>query len=320
MNKFIFILGIFAFHTTVWGQSSLYDFVKTNYKEGKYERIALITKNQLELENVKGNRLYWSLSLIARANLELSNLDNAKSIIKSIPTDSIKHEPTKYDVIMLEALIYKRSGAMAKADSIYTKWLGQIPEHNHLLLAVNFNNYANVRLYYGDVDDALKYYNLAMRHNERTNDSKKLYRENLHFRNLANIYLVLNDLYKAEYWLMKINVNTLTTEELISWKILNAKINIEKKNYNKSFEQLTQARDLSLKEKLNHYTEESVLLRIKINSLQDRNNFINIAIIICLCILFIIMGIITLSHRRKTYKFIHAHPEGYKEHVERIYF
>ena len=70
-------------------------------------------------------------------------------------------------------------------------WLPYVPKKYSLLLAINYNDYANVRLYYGDIEKAIEYYNLANYYNQFTTDDRKQRRENLYYSNVANYYLVI---------------------------------------------------------------------------------------------------------------------------------
>ena len=95
-KKLILFKLFLALNVSAFGQ--VYDTVKNGYLDGDTYTIAEVTRKQLESEDIKGNRLYWSMSLVARANRKLERYKRALNIVESIPLDSINYEPLYYDI------------------------------------------------------------------------------------------------------------------------------------------------------------------------------------------------------------------------------
>lgn len=267
LKKLILFKLFLALNASAFGQ--VYDFVKTGYLDGDTYTVAEVTQKQLESEDIKGNRLYWSMSLVARANRKLERYKRALNIVESIPLDSISYEPLYYDVQLLKALLYKQSNKYDKADSLYSMWLPDVPKKYSLLLAINYNDYANVRLYYGDIETALEYYKLANYYNQFTTDDRKQRRENLHYTNLANYYLLLENIKEAKFYFNKIDTLSLTTAEMvISYNKIKGKIELADHRYNEAYASFIKVRDISTLHGFNDYKNDSVHLSIKTKVLE----------------------------------------------------
>ena len=263
----ILLKFLIALNASAFGQ--LYDTVKNEYLDGDTYTIAEVTRKDLERENIKGNRLYWSMSLVARANRKLERYKRALNIVENIPLDSISYEPLYYDVQLLKALLYKQSNKYDKADSLYSIWLPDVPKKYSLLLTINYNDYANVRLYYGDIETALEYYKLANYYNQFTTDDRKQRRENLHYSNLANYYLLLENIKDAKFYFNKIDTLSLTTPEmLISYNNIKGKIELSDHRYDEAYASFLKVKDISTLHGFNNYKNDSVHLSIKTKVLQ----------------------------------------------------
>jgi tetratricopeptide (TPR) repeat protein len=266
-KKLILFKLFLALNVSTFGQ--VYDTVKSEYLDGDTYTIAEVTRKQLESEDIKGNRLYWSMSLVARANRKLERYKRALNIVESIPLDSINYEPLYYDIQLLKALIYQESNKYHKADSLYSMWLPDVPKEYSLLLAINYNDYANVRLYYGDIETALEYYKLANYYNQFTTDDRKERRKNLHYSNLANYYLLLENIKEAKFYFDKIDTLSLTTAEMIiSYNKIKGKLQLVDHRYDEAYASFIKVRDISTLHGYNNYKNDSVHLSIKTKVLQ----------------------------------------------------
>ena len=176
---------------------SVYEFIKEHYYSHNADSVAKIQVQDLVDEGVRGDRLYYGQSLIAHANYKIGNYKEALNRLNSIPVDKIDYKKLFFDITFLKALIYKNTGQLIKADSIYSESLPQVSEEYPLLLTINYNDFANVKLFFLEIDSALAYYKKAIFYNKKTTDTRKARRENLHLANLSNLYINLGDIKQA---------------------------------------------------------------------------------------------------------------------------
>lgn len=262
LNHLILSSLLFALNASAFGQ--VYDLVKSDYLNGDLYTVATVTKKQLESDGVKGDKLHWSMSLVARANRNIGNYEKALNITYNIPLDSITFEPLYYDIQLLKALLYQESNRYSKADSLYRIWLPEVPDKYSLLLAINYNNYANVRMYYGDVSTALEYYKRSDYYNQFTTDEGKQRRDNLYYTNIANYYLLYDNYKESTRWINKIDTLSLVTNEMkLTYNRMKGKLYLKNHEYENAYAAFIKVRNLSASQGLNDYKDYSVFLAIK---------------------------------------------------------
>ena len=126
----------------------LYEFIKEHYYSYKADSVATISLQQLIDEGLKEDSLYHAKILIARANHKVGNYKAALNGLHLIPKNDIQYKKLFFDITFLEALIYKNTGRLLKADSIYSETLPQVSEEYPLLLTINYNDFGNVKLFF----------------------------------------------------------------------------------------------------------------------------------------------------------------------------
>ena len=148
--KFILLLYMQLLTIGLYAQSelSVYEFIKEHYYSYNADSVAKIQVQDLVDEGVREDRLYYGQSLIAHANYKIGNYKAALNLLHSIPVDRIKYQKLFFDITFLKALIYKNTGRLLKADSIYSETLPQVSEEYPLLLTINYNDFGNVKLFF----------------------------------------------------------------------------------------------------------------------------------------------------------------------------
>ncbi len=251
----------------------LYEFIKEHYYSHNADSVATISLQQLIDEGLKGDSLYYAQSLIAHANQKIGDQKEALHRLSLIPMDKIKHRDLFFDITFLEALIYYETGRFLKADSIYSETLPQVSEEYPLLLTINYNDFANVKLFFLEVDSALAYYKKAIFYNKKTTDTRKARRENLHLANLSNLYLRLGDIKQAKKYHDQIMPSAMDIERRLSWELNAGRISMAEENYETAIIRFTNVKNIAHsydKIGLHSYIDRAVLLIIEASSMHHR--------------------------------------------------
>ena len=252
---------------------SVYEFIKEHYYSHNADSVATISLQQLIDEGLKGDSLYHAQSLIAHANQKIGDQKEALNRLSLIPMDKIKHRDLFFDITFLKALIYKNTGQLLKADSIYSETLPQVSEEYPLLLTINYNDFANVKLFFLEVDSALAYYKKAIFYNKKTTDTRKARRENLHLANLSNLYLRLGDIKQAKKYHDQIMPSAMDIERRLSWELNAGRISMAEENYETAIIRFTNVKNIAHsydKIGLHSYIDRAVLLIIEASSMHHR--------------------------------------------------
>jgi tetratricopeptide (TPR) repeat protein len=252
---------------------SVYEFIKAHYYSHKADSVANIQAQDLIAEGVQGDSLYYGQILIARANQKIGDQKEALNRLGLIPVDKIKHRDLFFDVVFLEALIYYETRQLLKADSIYSESLSQVPEEYPLLLTINYNNFANVKLFFLEIDSALAYYKKAIFYNTKTTDTRKAWRENLHLANLSNLYLNLGDIKQAKKYHDQIIPSAMDIERRLSWELNAGKIDMAEENYENAILRFTNVKSIAHsydKIGLQRYIDTAVMLTVKASTMHQR--------------------------------------------------
>lgn len=252
---------------------SVYDFIKEHYYSHKADSVATISLQQLIDEGLKGDSLYHAQSLIAHSNQKIQNYKAALNQLHLIPKNNIKYKKLFFDVIFLKALIYKNTGQLLKADSIYSETLPQVPKEYPLLLTINYNDFGNVKLFFLEIDSALAYYKKAIFYNTKTNDSRKERRENLHLANLSNLYLNLGDIKQAKKYHNQIIPSAMDIERRLSWELNAGKISMVEENYETAIIRFTNVKSIAQVYGgvgLQGYIDMAVMLTVKASTMHQR--------------------------------------------------
>ena len=252
---------------------SVYEFIKEHYYSYNADSVAKIQVQDLVDEGVIGDRLYYGQSLIAHANYKIGNYKEALNRLSLIPMDKINYSELFFDITFLKALIYKNTGQLIKADSIYSETLPQVPEEYPLLLAINYNNFGNVKLFFLEIDSALAYYKKAIFYNKKTTDTRKARRENLHLANLSNLYINLGDIKQARKYHDQIISSAMDVERRLSWELNAGKISMAEKNYETAIIRFANVKSVAHAyggAGLQSYIDMAVMLAVKASTMHQR--------------------------------------------------
>ena len=274
--KFILLLVYMQLLTIgLYAQSelSVYDFIKEHYYSHKADSVATISLQQLIDEGLKGDSLYHAQSLIAHSNQKIQNYKVALNWLHLISKNDIEYKRLFFDITFLEALIYYETGQLIKADSIYSETLPQVPEEYPLLLTINYNDFGNVKLFFLEIDSALAYYKKAIFYNNKTTDTRKARRENLHLANLSNLYINLGDIKQARKYHDQIISSAMDVERRLSWELNAGRISMAEENYETAIIRFTNVKNIAHsydKIGLHSYIDRAVLLIIEASSMHHR--------------------------------------------------
>lgn len=274
--KFILLLVYMQLLTIgLYAQSelSVYDFIKEHYYSHKADSVATISLQQLIDEGLKGDSLYHAQSLIAHSNQKIQNYKEALNRLHLISKNDIEYKRLFFDITFLEALIYYETRQLIKADSIYSETLPQVPEEYPLLLTINYNNFGNVKLFFLEIDSALAYYKKAIFYNNKTTDTRKARRENLHLANLSNLYINLGDIKQARKYHDQIISSAMDVERRLSWELNAGKISMAEKNYETAIIRFANVKSVAHAyggAGLQSYIDMAVMLAVKASTMHQR--------------------------------------------------
>ena len=230
----------------VHGQS-VYEHVKSEYNTENSISVINVSKEDLEQDGIKGNRLYFALSRVALANYKHREYLAAKEVLDSIPVDSITFDQTLYDVVFTKALIEQSLGNYIAAHKIYSEWLPQVPNEYHKLLAIHYNNYATVLKYFGNHVAYKEALYVALENAQQLDDSDSQKRINLIAKNISNQSLSEGRIKEAKEYHSMIDTTGMDAEGLATYFLSIGNIQEAEKKFQAAGIAFINARDLANK-------------------------------------------------------------------------
>ncbi len=252
---------LISFGVQAQESEGLYSHILNEWKSPEYKlQISSLTFEELALE-IRGDQLAYAAMLVARANYDLQRYDQAMNMVDQIPNE-INHPPLFFDVQLYRGQIYRANDLYLKADSVYAKWLEEIPktQENYPVLATYYNNYASVKQYILNYSIQFALLDSAEKYIELSNDEFKLNKRNLHYKNRASFYLNVDDIKQARKYVGRIDTVNQDAETKIRFITISSQLLLREGNYEEALAGFILARDLATDNKL--YTLRGEILHL----------------------------------------------------------